>query len=58
MNLLKRKIRNKNGAVDLVVILIGIVIFAAVALYTYKAIGNSIHDGAKKSQENISNMLK
>jgi len=57
LNLFKKS-KKKDGAVEMVVILISILIFGAVATFSFKGIGKSVTDGTVKSEEIINNMMK
>lgn len=52
------KIKKTDGAVDMVVILIAILIFGAVSIFSFKGIGKSVTGGTVKSEEIINNMMK
>lgn len=52
------KIKNRKGAVDIVVILIGIIIFASISMYCFKSLGKSVGTGAKNTEQTFTKMLK
>lgn len=58
MNKIKAKLKSKDGAVDMVVILISIIIFASVGMFYVKTVTGSSSEGtgingASKSVNNV-----